>query len=104
MKRVVVFGSCLALVRLAALWYVVAVAHHSSGRPQIIGYLLQVGLMLPEAYTARGLRNDFPAWTLAMFFLLIVSSYSCFLLPLGVHRLFLYASRGSREKRQKRNA
>jgi hypothetical protein len=74
------YGSVFAAVRLLALWFVVDVAHYSSGWPQVVGYLLEILLMLPEAGIARDARLDMSLWTREMALLILGSSYVYFLL------------------------
>lgn len=74
------YGTCLAIFRLTLLWFIVDVAHNSSGWPQVVAYLLQIGLMFPEVIIARDARNNFSLWTTEMIYLLILCSYLYFLL------------------------
>jgi hypothetical protein len=66
-------GSCLAALRLVALWSMVIGFRHGDWR-QVPGYFLSF-VMLPELLIVRQLRNDQPQWIVDLAVLTFFLSY-----------------------------
>jgi hypothetical protein len=72
-SKVWILGSCIAGVRLIALWSIVIGFRYGDWR-QVPAYFLSM-LILPETLLVRHLRNDQPRWIAYLAVLIFFASY-----------------------------